>query len=404
MTIDDYVQHSRRCRPPSENFSRKYYPELYSLIVGVVPKGAKPPKLHVSYSTDRRCELVSLGHEDFLVYDQHMGQTFARLNRIMHAVSSPRPLAMAYCSKYLAQRLVGYGCLHYAHYFALLQRLFLQQARADGDPFEMSEEQNTRRAQITIAQECFVLAHELSHYIWRNPSEDDLAEVLDETLEILKRLAEPLDREQVNARYGSTTYDHLESDRQSRYDSSLRVFNEHKTELGPELLCDKTGVMVAYEVCHRILNLPIEVICEGFLLSIKYLRLIHHLEAMVAELAIVSRTHSARRRAWLLDRLHTRVWGSESDRRLLLATFRERRLRDQLYLHTQTVGGDVAAVHWLLADRTDEYDRRIEGPIVFDFAKSIRKFFSKECDALPISRQLTQDQLLQEIDKATGWA
>src|SRR5690606_34351445 len=102
----------------------------------------------------------------YLVYDQCLGQSFNRLNRIQFSTHDSYLLSMAYACKYIAERLVTLGAIAPATFFGLISRKFEQNAHASGDPFAINKEDEALRCQLIAVQEMFVMAHELAHHRW----------------------------------------------------------------------------------------------------------------------------------------------------------------------------------------------------------------------------------------------
>ncbi len=163
--IERYLTASRRTKKASDALLAEYQ-KFYRLITSQTTPAGDHPTLFVTYSSDRKCELISIGAKHFLIYDQYLGQSFNRLNRIQYATHGAAALSQAFACKFIAERLLCLGLPAPAAFFALTSSQFEEHARAKGNPFNVPPKIDSIRHGLTAAQELFVMAHELAHHRW----------------------------------------------------------------------------------------------------------------------------------------------------------------------------------------------------------------------------------------------
>jgi hypothetical protein len=292
MTID-YILESRRSRQPDTDLAEMYR-RMYGTLKLLLPV-ATYPELIVSYSMKRGCENIKIRGTNYLIYDQYLGQSFARLNRILFAATDAhQELVFSYAFKFLAEKHIAFGRLHRALTFAVSHRMLLEEVRKLGDPFTMPEEDERSRHSFTVCQEYFVLAHELSHASFA--------------------LAGPLDRSLIEEEYRKIrhwieqsfftdrNFDDLMTDSQLEAAEVLRqrveglggneslraryleILDASKDGLIREVLCDRLACDMAFRVLREVEGVEVLRIATAVALSFRYLRLFTHLENLAVAL------------------------------------------------------------------------------------------------------------------------
>jgi|GEM_PF-5529761 len=163
MTIKDYISTSRKLLNKPVN-KIKYESILKDLHFG----RRIDLKLEVTYSLNRKTEIAELKGEKYLIYDQHLGQTFYELNRIFFGAPKDE-IGLCYCFKLIGENLQlrNYlnASLFFAHYFTNFYPFF-----KEIKPFEKEV------VLFSTLQEYFVIAHEISHEIMSMEGASDLFE------------------------------------------------------------------------------------------------------------------------------------------------------------------------------------------------------------------------------------
>lgn len=140
---------------------KETFDRLIEILGAIFLVEIKPPPFVAVYSGIGHAETVLLRGQEHMVYDQYLGQTLNRLNRLFFEDANPNEVNAYLHKVYAARSLVsgkpGRALEHTVAHSMLATRL----TRADGGgTFKM-------RAAYTYWQESFVIAHELAHYIFR---------------------------------------------------------------------------------------------------------------------------------------------------------------------------------------------------------------------------------------------
>jgi hypothetical protein len=117
------------------------------------------PSLRIQYSAGARVETVLIDDENFVVFDQHLGQAFNRLNLFLETDAPPSRVD-SYFYKLSALRLLDNGNPNLAIDYAAMYNL---SHSALGPRPASTAQQNALRAVSTRIHEAFALSHELAH-------------------------------------------------------------------------------------------------------------------------------------------------------------------------------------------------------------------------------------------------
>jgi len=380
--IEQYLATSRRTRSPTAALVAQYAKHYQRIIAHSVLIGPNP-ELCITYSSDRKCELITIGEADYLVYDQYLGQSFSRLNRIQYARHGAPLLSQAFASKYVGERLLSLGLTGPAAFFALSAQRFLQNAEADGDPFELPETVEVIRHGLTASQELFVMAHELAHYHWRLDRDNLSKEIT----------------HHINAFLGYNAK-RAAGDNDSQNEYYKESLHQAPADFLEEVFADDFGALIASKIASMA-GVPMWQATAGAVLAFKYLRLFRHLEILAHSVAALSTETDPEifKRRFLA--LKDDIWDGPSGN-IRLFQFREHFIRYRLRTaHAQmpTEDADNGGPR-LIA----EYDEKTEFPVVFDLVDRLEGSLGPEVlEALTKGMRARNDGVAL-VDRLTGWS
>lgn len=155
MIIDDYITATRFIK--GEAKLSFYYQSMYDSILSLIDMD-NLPRLVVCYSTDRRCEFLSFEDDEYIIYDQYLGQTFNMLNRI-YFNSSDKYDMVTYAYKILAE------IYHSSAEEEISQICYIAYYQNSDEHKTYKKDKNLYlRLQYTYYQEFFVIMHEVAHW------------------------------------------------------------------------------------------------------------------------------------------------------------------------------------------------------------------------------------------------
>jgi hypothetical protein len=375
--IDEYLAAARRVKPASEPLVA-HYNFCYESLLGLTKESASNPELYVTYSAERRCELITVGQRTYLVYDQYLGQTFNRLNRIQYATHGSQDLSRALASKYLAERLLQLGSPVIAGFLGMVAHQFENNVKEEGNPFELSRENEATRVNLIVAQELFVIAHELAHFRFsldQERSSEETEYYINQFLDYHRTLpTEP-----------AATRDHFDTARY--YEETLA-----SQQCIPELFADDFGGLIAFQVAVRAFGLPAWQAVAGVVLAFKYLRLFQHLEVVAHYLCDVATVTDPSLFAKSLSKLADDVgYGAQG---LRIAQLREHFLRYRLSQNEETSN---------VSELIGEYDEKTEFPVVFGLVDRLRENLTPRLLAGFAENATFKQDPTAMIDELTGW-
>lgn len=383
--IEDYIGASRRTKPPNEALVAQYQ-NHYQRIKAQVRSFGGYPKLFVTYSSERRCELVQLGGNLHLVYDQYLGQSFNRLNRIQFAKHSPDLLSMAYACKFVAERLVTLNAIGPATLFGLMGRQFEQNAHENGGPFESHGEDEVLRHQMIVAQEMFVMAHELAHHRWSL----DHASLSTEISIYIEEFLESIDEARSSTEPSQLPSIHY----REILDSAGPEFHE-------EVFADDFGGMIAMRAALTLGVRPWQA-SLGVVLAFKYLRLFRHLEILSHRMALLTKAGQDIDFLLSLQSIKNDIWDSDMGA-IGRFQFREHYLRYRLKLDRKKLPDFDTSNEEKIVTVVGGYDEKTELPAVLGLVDQLVNSLTPNLFMEIESSIHSAGNGSDVVDQLTGW-
>lgn len=384
--IEDYIDVARRTKQPNGALVAAYQRLYERLKAHVIPVGGYP-ELFVTYSSERRCELVRIAGKLYLVYDQYLGQSFNRLNRIQFAKHRPDQLSMAYACKFVAERLVTLNAIAPAAFFGLMSREFEQNAHEKGSPFESIGEDEGLRHQMIAAQEMFVMAHELAHHRW---SLDHFA-LSKEISTYIEDFLQSVDESQSSTESSQSPSTYYRA-----------ILDSAGPEFREELFADDFGGMTAMRAALTLGVHPWQA-SLGVILAFKYLRLFRHLEILSHRMALLTRPGQDGDFQSGLKSLEKEIWDSETGA-IGRFQFREHFLRYRLRTDRKKLPDYDDSNESKMVLVVGDYDENTEFPVVLGLVDRLANSLTSSLLAEIEGSMDSSGSGLHVVDKLTGWA
>lgn len=155
-------------RKKKDNVNKKLeliYRGIFSTLIQKANLGSlSTPSFTICNSINRIAEYMKTDSEDIIIYDQYLGQTFNKLNKLYYEQDGT--------SETVTYLLKLYSEFHYllsdiktSGYFALQH---LSKKTQEAKKKSVSNDTRTDRAITTNIQELFIIAHEIAHYKFSN--------------------------------------------------------------------------------------------------------------------------------------------------------------------------------------------------------------------------------------------
>lgn len=141
----------------AESYHHASYAALVQILTGYGMTDA--PELVLVDSTHALTEMVHVGSKRWVVYDLHLGRIFARLNAVVDTEASLRSID-ADLSRIYIGRLLVHGRSRDAYVVAVFHLVRLMDDLVSVDLLD------PERQRMNHAEEIFVLAHELMHFVF----------------------------------------------------------------------------------------------------------------------------------------------------------------------------------------------------------------------------------------------
>lgn len=377
--IESYLSTSRRIKPTNERLVSQYN-AMYECILAQVKNDSQPPELYITYSSERRSELLAIQGREYIIHDQYLGQAFNKLNRIQCATHGKEDLSRAIASRYLAEKLLCLGSPVMSAFMAIAAVQFDSKVQEDGDPFNISSEHEQTRLNMIVAQEAFVISHELSHFRFSHEegcSRGEANSYIDEFLDF--KSSKSSDEDNANEHYKET----------------LR-----SQDCVPEIFADDLGAIIAYQASTINFKIPQWDAYQGIILAFKYLRLFQHLDSMAYSLSKIALISDPASFKTSLKSMGEEVWSNAKGLRFI--QLREHFLRYRLQSKL-----DNDSNHYKNADLSyliEEYDEKTEFPIVFGLVDSLHDNLTPEMLADLAESPPMKGNTTELIDKMTNWS
>lgn len=269
-----------------------------------------PPELTIVYTPFALTETVSLGAEEYLVYDQFLGQIFNRLNRLIVEDASIEQVD-AYLAKLFATRLLVSDRLQESLDYAILHSALMLRI----SPRRRRRSATKRIYRQTAVQECFVMAHELVHSLQRG-SPDEATKLRNDYCDGLMASAEELDAVWVGQeedlmrniaestiedahrayvrRYGSP--DDEQAHQKARYEAVEKILKDHELPdrevasvnklmtdplLLEECVCDGIATALTVVWASQTAKLPLSISVPACYFALHHLRLLQYVDVLI---------------------------------------------------------------------------------------------------------------------------
>lgn len=347
LGIDQYVLATRRLtRNPLD-------PRLHDVLFRAVLFGCGSAAVHeitlkVIDSTSRRCELVVIDDQPFLLLDQSLGSCFLSLEQ---AIAQPQPSrsALSCTYRWMAQELQICGRTDFALAFATAYRDLVATLPS---PPPTSNQGLRRQALVGLVQECFVIAHELYHYAFRaEPCR------LQEPLALIRSiLLEALANRRHDARQLIDGDDRCLID--EYYDRS-RSLIASQDDFVQEVLCDDLGALLTVHTMSQLTDFGVDELLEIVFRAIHHLRLLGAIRVFAT---------------WLDSRHVREVYFLETAIRL--ACFRDLRSARDLDIADDGITRSEKAAkrrHALFSRINEQYYERVQDPALDGLMRKMRQ-------------------------------
>lgn len=385
MMIEEYLGAARRTKPTTEALVALYH-KYYDHIKGHVSPVGGYPELFVTFSSERRCELVKLADRKYLVYDQCLGQSFNRLNRIQFSTHDSDLLSMAYACKYIAERLVTLGAIAPATFFGLISRQFEQNAHASGDPFAINKEDEALRCQLVAVQEMFVMAHELAHHRWALDKVALNAEMAEYLEDFFKSAGENHNGKE-SSRSLSAYY--------------RNILDSGGEELFEEIFADDFGGLITMRAALAFGVYPWQA-SLGIILAFKYLRLFRHLEILSHKVAALAQSGQSVDFRSDLESVKKEIWDSEVGH-IKRFQLREHFLRYRLRVDRESLPDYALHNESKIVEVVGGYDEKTEFPAVIGLVERLADGLTSSIFREIESSIQSAVKGTRVVDELTGW-
>lgn len=325
--IEKILENSRAQFPnPPRKEIYFYFPNLYEHIKETYPN-IELPKVIIVYSLNKLCETFKYGDSNYIIYDQYLGQCFNKLNRLIYHEDERE--AKAYLCKLLGEEyyLINdiSNCIPY---------LVSYHVNSSANFKQLPESFLSKKFELNIVQESFVLFHEFAHsLINQNPDLLLKPKIFLENTESAKIIIETV-KEKID---------------QDKVDSYLSHFYE-------EFACDSIAFELTYSHYSKNSEFTINHIVEGISLAFLYLRTLIDVKKKAIE-----------------------EYETSSNVYHLFTKLRYNLIRR--YYEESTTFKDVNNIHLRLVELYEKWEEKIDMEIVLfltdEYKKSLKNVFKK---------------------------
>lgn len=315
------------------------------------------PRIGITYSAQRKCELVELGGTRTLIYDQNLGQTLNSFNRIVFfgekSVSAYRPLL-----RMLTDEAILIGRIDLAT-FLLAKTLKYNDSwdlpPAATEPFVQTQ---------TWLQEAFIIAHEYCHLLM---AADESFRA--QRARVGRLIWEPVDdpspveiREGLLKRYGEAPTVEQIAERFSFVRDNVK---SSENDLAEELGCDDFAFHALVSYGNSVF-LPPEDFFKATFLVLRHIRAINYARAFIRQLDEGADPSGVDRRVKLLQ---ARQHQLRNVFPTMLAAIKSGSARDEL----QKITAEM--LHEQISELSDLHDKKIDEVLLFELFPNLREEF-----------------------------
>jgi len=272
--IREYVETTRRLIGAPFPQMEEIYRHNYERIRGVLNWPGSFPELFISYSTNRTCEIVRLGDQHYLIYDQYLGSSLNFLNRVY--LGSSRRDAIRFGYRILAEQLQLQNELKLALICAVAYSIW----RPDSE-IPAREPSFELRCRMTHVQEIYVVVHELFHFSLAGPGKNEVLAPFREMVRSYYRewLSDTVTPAEYEAEYRRKGLDRILSEEAIAADvkdapailGSLVEFLDSRDELVEEVACDLAAAFYTISIA-RAEGVPFRTCLLAILVGLHSLR------------------------------------------------------------------------------------------------------------------------------------
>lgn len=360
--IRDYLRDTRLLATDQPNRSAEalYYTMITaceSFCERLLHKSRTTPRIAVTYSAQRKCELVELGSARILVYDQNLGQALNTFNRIVFfakdSISAYRPML-----RILVDEAIVLGRIDLATFFIAKNNKFAgtwDLPPAVSDPFVQTQ---------TWLQELFVFAHEYCHLLMSadNSFRAHRAKVGRIIWEPLEERAPAEIRAGLLERYGEAPAIEEIAEQFSFVQDTVK---SSENDLVEELGCDDFAFYTLATYGNSVSLPPVDFFKATFLV-LRHVRAINYLRAFMRQLAEGAEPDGIDRRVALLQaRQHQLRHAFPA----MLTAIQSESSRTELRQLT------AEAVHDEISELSDLHDEKIDNVLLFELLPNLAQEF-----------------------------
>ena len=155
---DQILKHSRATlKTPSNEQAYSYFENLAEFISEAIP-GIDLPIVKIVYSLNKDCETFKYKGQDYIIYDQYLGQAFNKFNRLIFHEDQEE--AEAYLCKLLGEQ---YYLIN--DHESCLSHMIFHHLNKKAKAYDLPQEFILKKTQLILVQESFVFLHEVTHNI-----------------------------------------------------------------------------------------------------------------------------------------------------------------------------------------------------------------------------------------------
>ncbi len=384
--IHSYL-YTDRLADPQKVTLQNYYQMMYSDVCGFTGMKEKLPPLIVTFSRSRKTDILRLKGKEYLVYDQYLGQTLNMLNRIYFNSNEPFHIQM-YACKYLAEQLRvlcnHHGAINFAKAYSELKI---------SSPLPINNVE--QRSIYTLAQETFLIAHELAHLAFRYSDEmkkeffEDAQQTVEEALQRYAIDTDTPEENNILERYNFPREDFKKARLDLQQQAQHAILT--RPHLVEEIACDSFANLVTFGTMGGVHKMEEIDFIESISMCMRHLRLLEFFKSLLDYYCDKPQ-----------DDFHTST-------RSVQLRITSNRLEYNTFFFTDPTRPNEINDH--LNNMSNRYAEIIDDPLLFSFPAKLKKI--KEHDNMESLSHNSQiyfgsrkfmDMVFYDVDLLTGWA